>query len=72
MSLLWGPLLGAVILVPFSIVLRGVTPVPGGDLIVYAVLLVVLALVLPQGIAGWIVARRQARKRVGPPQRVVS
>jgi branched-chain amino acid transport system permease protein len=74
MSLLWGPLLGAVILVPFSVVLRGITPVPGGDLIVYAVLLAVLALVLPQGIAGWFAARRQAGKgrRVGEAQRVAS
>jgi branched-chain amino acid transport system permease protein len=59
MSLLWGPLLGAVILVPFSVVLRGLTPIPGGDIVVYAVLLAVLALVLPQGIAGWFLARRK-------------
>jgi len=74
MSLLWGPLLGAVILVPFSVVLRGITPVPGGDLIVYAVLLAVLALVLPQGIAGWIMARRDARKarQTSLSQRVAS
>jgi len=62
MSLLWGPLVGAVILVPFSVVLRGLTPVSGGDIIVYAVLLAVLALVLPQGIAGWFIARRQRMK----------
>jgi branched-chain amino acid transport system permease protein len=67
MSLLWGPLLGAVILVPFSVVLRGLTPIPGGDIVVYAVLLAVLALVLPQGIAGWFLARR---KRLRSPSRV--
>jgi branched-chain amino acid transport system permease protein len=67
MSLLWGPLLGAVILVPFSVVLRGLTPIPGGDIVVYAVLLAVLALVLPQGVAGWFIARR---KRAMPRSRV--
>lgn len=73
MSLLWGPLLGAAILVPFSVVLRGITPVPGGDLIVYAVLLAVLALVLPQGIAGWFTARQQAKARhAGRAKRVAS
>jgi branched-chain amino acid transport system permease protein len=65
MSLLWGPLLGAVILVPFSVVLRGLTPIPGGDIVIYAVLLAVLALVLPQGIAGWFMARRK-QLRVDP------
>ena len=67
MSLLWGPLLGAVILVPFGVVLRGLTPFPGGDIVVYALLLAVLALVLPQGIAGWFMARR---KRLRSPSRV--
>jgi branched-chain amino acid transport system permease protein len=54
-----------VILVPFSVVLRGLTPIPGGDIVIYAVLLAVLALVLPQGIAGWFMARRK-QLRVDP------
>ncbi|MGL4288549.1 MAG: branched-chain amino acid ABC transporter permease [Phreatobacter sp.] len=57
MSLLWGPLVGAAILVPFSIFLRGFTSIQGSDIIVYAILLIVLALILPQGIAGWFTAR---------------
>ena len=59
MSLLWGPLVGAAILVPFSVLLRGFSSLQGGDVIVYAILLAVLALVLPQGVAGWFVARRR-------------
>ena len=75
MSLLWGPLVGAVILVPIGFVLRGLTPIPGADIVVYAVLLAVLALVLPQGIAGWFMARRQrtkARRGVGNASGVTS
>lgn len=72
MALLWGPLVGAAALVPFSIFLRGVTNIQGGDVILYAVLLVVLALVLPQGLAGWLMARHRQSKhpataRVGRP-----
>jgi branched-chain amino acid transport system permease protein len=59
MSLLWGPLIGAALLVPFSVALRGFSAIQGSDVIVYAILLAVLALVLPQGIAGWFVARRR-------------
>ncbi|GFE78442.1 amino acid ABC transporter permease [Steroidobacter agaridevorans] len=62
MSLLWGPLIGAAVLVPFSILLRDYSAIPGSDIVVYAVLLAVLALVLPQGIAGWFVARWQRRR----------
>lgn len=66
MALLWGPLLGAVLLVPFSILLRNISAIQGSETIAYAVLLVVLALVLPQGIAGWLMA--QWRRRTSPPR----
>ena len=66
MALLWGPLLGAVLLVPFSVVLRNISAIQGSEIIAYAVLLVVLALVLPQGIAGWLVARWRRRGSVRP------
>lgn len=64
MSLLWGPLIGAAVLVPFSVLLRDYSAIPGGDIVVYAVLLAVLALLLPQGIGGWLVARWRARRAV--------
>ena len=67
MSLLWGPLLGAALLVPFSVLLRNISAIQGSDIIAYAVLLVVLALILPQGIAGWLVARwRRSAKSSAP------
>lgn len=65
MGLLWGPLVGAAILVPFSIFLRGITAIQGSDIILYALLLIVLALVLPQGVAGWVTARWRARSTAG-------
>lgn len=61
MSQLWGPLLGAALLVPVSDFLRGLTAIQGSNVIFYATLLIVLALALPQGIAGW-VARRGRRR----------
>lgn len=61
MSQLWGPLLGAALLVPVSDFLRGLTAIQGSNVIFYATLLIVLALALPQGIAGW-VARRSRRR----------
>lgn len=64
MSLLWGPLIGAAVLVPFSILLRDFSAIPGSDIVVYAILLAVLALLLPQGIAGWLVARWRRRQRL--------
>ena len=67
MGLLWGPLLGAAILVPFSTFLRGISSIQGSDIIFYAVLLIVLALVLPQGVAGWLAGRwrRRGRRKAG-------
>lgn len=59
MSLLWGPLLGAAILVPLDDFLRSVTSLQGSNVIVYASLLIVLAVLLPQGIGGWLRARRR-------------
>lgn len=64
MALLWGPLLGAAVLVPLSVLLRSVSAIQGSEIIAYAVLLVVLALLLPQGIAGWLVARWRQRASV--------
>lgn len=64
MGALWGPIVGAALLVPLSVVLRGVTAVQGTEIIVYALLLIVLALVLPQGIAGFLTARWRGRRGV--------
>ncbi|CAM3730767.1 branched-chain amino acid ABC transporter permease [Bordetella tumulicola] len=61
MSQLWGPLLGAGILVPFSDFLRGLTAIQGSNVIFYAALLMILALLLPQGVAGWLVERWRRR-----------
>jgi len=63
MSQLWGPLLGAGILVPVSDFLRSLTAIQGSNVIFYAVLLMVLALVLPQGLSGWLVARWRGRRQ---------
>lgn len=68
MALLWGPLLGAVLLVPFSVILRNISAIQGSEIIAYAILLVVLALVLPQGIAGWLAARWRRRSAAPPPE----
>lgn len=65
MSYLWGPLLGAVILVPLDDFLRSFTALQGSNVIVYAVLLIILAIILPQGIGGWLVSfirKMKARK----------
>ncbi|MGB6103317.1 MAG: branched-chain amino acid ABC transporter permease [Pusillimonas sp.] len=62
MGQLWGPLLGAGILVPVSDFLRSLTAIQGSNVIFYAVLLMVLALVLPQGISGWLVEKWRRRK----------
>jgi ABC-type branched-subunit amino acid transport system permease subunit len=61
---LWGPLLGAGLLIPLSALLRNVSSIQSIDIIVYAVALIVLSLVLPQGVAGWFTACvRTARTR---------
>jgi branched-chain amino acid transport system permease protein len=57
MGRLWGPLLGAALLVPLDDFLRSVTALQGSNMIIYAVLLIVLALLLPQGVGGWAAAR---------------
>jgi branched-chain amino acid transport system permease protein len=63
MSLLWGPLVGAALLVPFSVLLRNFSSIQGSDLIAYALLLVVLALILPQGVAGLLMTQWRRGKR---------
>lgn len=68
MALLWGPLLGAVLLVPFSVMLRNISAIQGSEIIAYAVLLIVLALILPQGIAGWLMARWRSRAASTRPE----
>ncbi|MFC3051920.1 branched-chain amino acid ABC transporter permease [Kordiimonas pumila] len=62
MSLLWGPLLGAAILVPLDDFLRSITSLQGSNVIVYATLLILLAIALPQGIGGWFTAMMRRRK----------
>ena len=63
MGRLWGPLLGAALLVPLDDFLRSVTALQGSNMVVYALLLMVLALVLPQGIGGWAAGRMEQRGR---------
>jgi len=68
MSVLWGPLLGAGLLVPLSALLRNFSSIQSIDIIVYAVALIVLALILPQGVAGWLTARiKTTRTQHGSP-----
>ena len=57
MGLLWGPLVGAAVLVPFGMFLRNFSFLQGSEVIFYAMLLIGLALVLPQGVSGWVVGR---------------
>ena len=61
----WGPLLGAALLVPLSEVLRlyAGASFHGVNLVVYAALVIVLALRFPQGLAGLIALRGAARAR---------
>ena len=62
MSVLWGPLVGAGLLVPLSVLLRNFTAIKSSDIIFYALVLIVLALILPQGLAGWFMARINERR----------
>lgn len=66
MRFYWGPLLGAMLLVPLTEVLRAYAGVSahGLNLIVYALLVIVLALKVPQGLAG-LITRRAAAPRAG-------
>lgn len=61
---LWGPLLGAALLVPAGELLRDLmgSSFQGASIAMYAFLLVVLAMVLPQGLGGLLRVRRR------PPQ----
>jgi branched-chain amino acid transport system permease protein len=52
--------------------LRDYSAIPGGDIVVYAVLLAVLALLLPQGIAGWFAAKWLQRRSGRRAARVTS
>ena len=60
---LWGPLLGAALLVPAGEILRDAVGASfqGASIAMYALLLVLLALVLPQGLGGLITGRRAPR-----------
>jgi branched-chain amino acid transport system permease protein len=64
---LWGPVLGAALLVPVGefIRLAAGTNLPGASAIVYALVLIVIALMLPQGLAGTRWTRRPRRARAG-------
>lgn len=56
MGVLWGPILGAALLIPAGEVLRASfgTSRPGLHFVVYALLLIVVALRMPGGVGGWI------------------
>lgn len=71
LGLLWGPLLGAALLIPAGEILRTTlgASFTGINIVAYAVLLVVLALVLPHGVGGLFVSgfrRRRAPSGAGP------
>lgn len=65
MGFVGGPLLGAVILIPLSEFLRAhlTQHVPGANLIVYAVILVVVIRLKPSGLLGWLQERELERHR---------
>ena len=68
LGLLWGPLLGAALLIPAGEVLRTTlgASFTGINIVAYALLLIVLSLVLPRGLGGLLVTmfrRRPASKR---------
>jgi branched-chain amino acid transport system permease protein len=59
MGFVGGPLLGAVILIPLSEFLRAhlTQYIPGANLIVYAVILIVVIRLKPSGLLGWLQER---------------
>lgn len=70
LGLLWGPLLGAAVLIPVGEILRTSlgSSFNGINIVLYACLLIGLALLLPQGVGGAIAARlRRTGKRPGRP-----
>lgn len=67
LGLLWGPLLGAALLIPLGELLRTAMGVGfnGVNIVIYAVLLMTLALLLPQGLGGWLKTRFPTLPRLG-------
>ncbi|RYY82772.1 MAG: branched-chain amino acid ABC transporter permease, partial [Comamonadaceae bacterium] len=67
LSVVWGPLLGAAILLPLGELLRiwiGGS-INGLAIMTYAVVLITLSLTMPQGIGGWLATRWSGRGRAG-------
>ncbi len=61
---LWGPVIGAVMLVPVTEILRNyLSATPGLDQLIYGVILVALILIQPNGITGGAAAISARRKR---------
>ena len=61
---LWGPVVGAVILIPVGEVLRILFPgLPGLNFILYGVIVMVLLLTLRSGIIPWFTQRRRRRQQ---------
>ncbi|MCC8191202.1 MAG: branched-chain amino acid ABC transporter permease [Planctomycetes bacterium] len=65
MGFVGGPLLGAVILMPLSEFLRATltSVIPGANLIVYAIILILVIRVQPKGLLGWYQERQLERRR---------
>ncbi|WP_332689926.1 branched-chain amino acid ABC transporter permease [Bosea sp. (in: a-proteobacteria)] len=63
LGLLWGPLLGAALLIPAGELLRTYLGAGfhGVNIVAYALLMIVLALLLPQGLGGVLAARLRRR-----------
>lgn len=68
MGNLWGPPVGAIIVVVLSEILRA--NLGEAHLLVYAALIIVIVIFLPEGLVGWLVrtlARRSSRRRSAAP-----
>ncbi len=64
MRSLWGPILGAALLLPLGEGVRLVlgTSLPGAPLVMYALILIVVAIVLPQGLSSLRIFQRSERR----------
>lgn len=64
MGTLWGPILGAMVLVPVGEILRATvsTQYPGAHLLIYGIVFVVVILLMPHGIVGMFRRRRRRRR----------
>jgi branched-chain amino acid transport system permease protein len=76
LGLVWGPLLGAALLIPAGELLRTYlgSGFQGVNIVAYALLMIVLALLLPQGLGGVLAARfrRRTREDEARPEKTIA